>query len=66
MQTATKKGLKNGETRATVIVQEHLLNDLRKIAYWDRLKIKEIFNEAITDRITKYTKEHGSIAPIPN
>ena len=36
-----------GETRATFIVDETLLNSLRAIAYWERKQIKVVLKEAL-------------------
>ena len=53
-KTATKEiektsqiGTFEGETRATFIVKEESLEKIKAIAYWDRLQIKDVLNEAI-------------------
>ena len=47
---ATKKAsdaTKDGEIRATFIVKESRLEQLKAIAYWDRAKIKDIHDAAL-------------------
>lgn len=52
--TSTSKiGTKIGETRATFIVNEELLDAIKAIAVWDRASIKEIINEALQEYIEK-------------
>lgn len=41
----TSKTIKN--TRATFIIDKELLSKLKKKAYWDRLKIKDVLNSAL-------------------
>ena len=36
-----------GETRATFIIEELLLNRLKAIAYWERKQIKAVLREAL-------------------
>ena len=56
---------KEGETRATFIVKEELLEKLKAIAYWDRMKIKDVIASALEDAVAKYEKKNGEIKPIP-
>jgi len=37
-----------GETRATFIIDETLLNSLKAIAYWERKQIKAVLKEALS------------------
>lgn len=60
----SQEGTKENETRATFIVNEQLLDKLKAIAYWDRVLIKDVIDEAIRDVIEKREKE-GKIKPIP-
>ena len=62
---SSQEGTKEGETRATFIVKEELLNKLKAIAYWDRLLIKEVVTSALEDAVAKYEKKNGEIKPIP-
>ncbi|WP_051219317.1 hypothetical protein [Flavobacterium frigidarium] len=59
---ADAKGI---ETRATFIVQEELLEKMRAIAYWDRMLIKDIINEALESYITRHEKKNGEIKAMP-
>ena len=61
----SQEGTKENETRATFIVNEDLLEKLKAIAYWERLLIKDITNQAFVDAIEKYEKKNGVINPIP-
>ena len=46
-----------GETRATFIIDEGLLNKVRAVAYWERKQIKTILHEALSSLI----KERGEV-----
>lgn len=62
---SSEEGTLQDETRATFIVKKELLGKLKGIAYWERMTIKELINTALTEAITKYEKESGSIKPAP-
>ena len=62
---SSQEGTKEGETRATFILQEEILDKLKAIAYWDRLLIKEVVNTALQDYIDKHEKKGGAVKPIP-
>ena len=62
---SSEDGTKQDEIRATFIVKKELLGKLKGIAYWERMTIKELINTALTEAITKYEKESGSIKPAP-
>ena len=51
----------NKEIRATFIVKEHNIEKLKAIAYWERAKIKDILNQALSNYIEAYEKEKGHI-----
>jgi hypothetical protein len=51
----------DNETRATFIIKEDVLNKLKSIAYWERIKIKEALNNALEEYIDKYEKKNGQI-----
>lgn len=46
-------GTKAGETRATFIVNEEQLEDIKAMAYWDRISIKDVFSKAVDDYLAK-------------
>ena len=56
---------KPGEERYNIIAKTELIEGMRKLAYWERLNIKEIYEEAIIDRIAKYEKKNGPLKPVP-
>lgn len=61
----TQKGTIEGEARATFIINEELLDKLKAIAYWERLKIKDVLNRALEDEIARYEKKNGVVKPMP-
>jgi hypothetical protein len=63
--TSIKKGLKNDETRATFIVREDLLEKLKAVAYWERLNIKDVINEALDRYVGAYERQNGDLKEIP-
>lgn len=50
---SSQEGTKENETRATIIINEELLDKIKAIAYWDRLLIKEIVNTALQEYVDK-------------
>ena len=58
-------GTKEKETRATFIVQEDLLEKMKALAYWDRVLIKDIINQALQEHITRHEKKNGEIKSLP-
>lgn len=63
--STSKRGTKPDETRATLIVNEEVLEKLKAIAYWERTLIKDVVNEALEESVKRYEKKHGEIQPIP-
>jgi hypothetical protein len=47
-------GCKPGEVRAAFIVNKELLEQIKDIAYWERIMIKEVFNRALTKELQAY------------
>jgi hypothetical protein len=62
---SSQEGTKENETRATFIVNEELLEKVKALAYWERLKIKDVLNSALEDAVAKYEKKNGVIKSIP-
>jgi len=62
---SAKAGTKQGEARYSIILLESLIDKYKAIAYWDRLNIKDVYGEALSDFIARYEKKHGEIKPIP-
>ncbi|MDZ7877181.1 MAG: hypothetical protein U5L45_05900 [Saprospiraceae bacterium] len=63
--SSIKKGLKHDETRATFIVREDLLEKLKAVAYWERLNIKEVINEALDRYVGAYERQNGDLKEVP-
>ena len=60
----TEEGTKEGAQRATFIVREDLLEKVKAIAYWDRVKIKDVMDAAMDKHIQAYEKKHGTVKPV--
>lgn len=61
---ATIKGTKQGDKRKTYIVNEALAGKIDAIAYWQRDSVKDVVNEAFTDRVAKYEKKNGPVKTV--
>ena len=59
--TTSKKGLAEGKTRATYILNESNVEKIKDIAYWDRIGINELADSIFQDYIKKYEKKNGSV-----
>lgn len=53
------------EIRATFIVREDLLEQLKDLAYWNRVTIKDVLNTFLQEGINKRIQEEGQIKPRP-
>lgn len=63
---AVERGLRPGETRATIIIKKDTLEKIKAIAYWEPGKnIRTVINSLLEDSLAKYEKEKGKIKPIP-
>jgi hypothetical protein len=62
---SSQEGTKEGETRATFIVKEELLEKLKAVAYWERRMIKEVIASALEETVAKYEKKNGPVKLIP-
>lgn len=49
---SSKIGLKEGWTRATLIVKESVLEKAKDLAYWERKKIQEVIDDALCSYIS--------------
>ena len=61
----TQQGTKVGEARATFIVNEAIQEKIKAIAYWERLQIKEVIDEALSSYVLSYERKNGAVKPIP-
>ncbi len=59
--TTTSKGLRPGWTRATFIVKEETVQQLKAVAYWDRKELKRVVEEAFRAYL-----EEKPVMPIPS
>lgn len=62
---SSEEGTKEGEIRATFIVNTELLDKVKSIAYWERLLIKDVINKAFGEYVSKYEKSKGEIVKAP-
>jgi hypothetical protein len=62
---SSQEGTREGETRATFIVKEELLEKLKAVAYWERVMIKDIVNNALQEYVDAYRKKHKEIKHRP-
>ncbi len=60
---SVKAGLKEGETRATLILNEDIVSKLKAVSYWDRVPLKVIMNNALNAFIISYEEKNGKIKP---
>lgn len=56
----SQKGVQEGDTRVTFIVREDLLDKVKALAYWDRILIKDVVEEALENHL-----KGRRIRPIP-
>ena len=62
---AAAKSTKEGEEKYIVILKTTSIEQMKDIAYWERLAIKEAYEQAIADRVAKYEKKNGPLKPRP-
>jgi hypothetical protein len=65
IRPSVEEGLSEEETRATFIVKKELLEKIKDIAYWERVKIKDIINLALEEVIAVYEKNNNKTNPRP-
>lgn len=58
--STTSKGLLPGWTRATFIVRQETVQQLKAVAYWDRKELKRVVEEAFRAYLA-----HKDVPPIP-
>jgi hypothetical protein len=64
-EKSSKSGCRSGETRATFIVSDELLDRVKALAYWERTKIKHVIEAALTEHLSRHEDKHGKIKPMP-
>lgn len=55
---------KEGEEKYIIIAKTSSIQTMKDIAYWERLTIKDTFEEAIQDRKIKYEKKNGPLKQV--
>lgn len=58
--SSCRNGLPEGWTRATYIVHHELNENIKAIAYWERLTVKEVIHDALTQYM-----QGKNVKPIP-
>ena len=61
--TTSKKGLAEGKTRTTYILNNDNVEKIKDIAYWDRIGINELADSILQEFIKKYERKNGPIKP---
>lgn len=56
---SSEQGTKAGETRATFIVNQSNLDDIKAIAFYERVMIKDAIESALTLFIKDYQRKNG-------
>lgn len=46
---SVQKGLQQGWSRATFILKEDLIDKLKAVAYWERMTIKDVLQDALEE-----------------
>jgi hypothetical protein len=64
LRGSVKAGLKEGETRATLILNEDIITKFKALSYWDRVPLKVIMNNALNAYIISYEEKNGKIKPV--
>jgi len=58
---AAARQTKEGEEKYIIIATTDRIDRMKDVAYWDRLNIKDVYAEAIDDRIKKFEKKNGAL-----
>ena len=66
VKNSSQLGTLVGETRATFIVREDQLEEMKRLAYWERIKVKDIVIQGIDKVLNEYKRENGPIKEIPS
>lgn len=63
---STEVGLQEGFTRVTIIVDKNLIEKCRDIAYWERLRDLDVYNQALREFVERYERsQNKSVEPRP-
>lgn len=53
------------DVRTTFIIDARTHKKIKALAYWERRTIKDVFNRALSEYLTRYEKKNGTIKPQP-
>ena len=60
-----EKNPSSRETRATFIVKEDRMQKIKAAAYWERLRLKDILDEALKQWLERLEKKNGKLKDVP-
>ena len=61
----SERGTLPGEIRSTYIVRKDQVEKIKRLAYWESVKIKDILIQAIDELINRYESKNGELKEIP-
>jgi hypothetical protein len=56
---------KTTKVLTTIVADEDMMHKIRSIAYWERLKIKDVMQLMFKAYLDKYEAKHGPVKPMP-
>lgn len=59
------RGLRDGLNRFSIVLPMDILENLRRVAYWNNLSVKEVITQFLESGLDRYVKKHGEIKPVP-
>lgn len=59
------KGLREGLNRFSIVLPVEMMDQLRAVAYWNQLTIKDVISQFLENGLDQYKAKHGEPAPIP-
>ena len=62
----SERGTLPGQIRATYIVRKDQVEKIKRLAYWESVKYKDIVIQAIDDLIGRYEKKNGELKEVPS
>lgn len=61
---SSQLGTKTGEERYTIVSTSEAIEDMKNIAYWKRLKIKEVYTLSISNTIENFKADKANKAHV--
>lgn len=59
------KGLREGLNRFSIVLPVELLEQLRAVAYWNQLTVKDVIAQFLQNGMDLYEQKYGEVKPIP-